>query len=121
MPPNFTFTPALGSKRYTYPDMTLTLTVHLPEKYTSGSLRYFQYCCTTHIQYLSMFLNNHSRKKNKRKYFRKMAKSGTTHAPTNKACSINIKTKAFQNAEIVKIKSCLLYSLTSVGFAQRDN
>ena len=48
MPPNFTFMPALDYPKQCTLIFDITSTVHLPEKYTSGNLRYFQYCCITH-------------------------------------------------------------------------
>lgn len=45
------------------PWFDLTLTVHLPEKYTSGNLRYFQYCCITHLIPLHVSLKHSLKKK----------------------------------------------------------
>lgn len=67
-----------GFSKTMYPDLTLTLTIRLPEKYTSGNLRYFQYCCTTHPIPLYVSPARLLREKKKNDF-----KIGTTRAPTN--------------------------------------
>lgn len=68
------------------PWLDVTLTVHLPKKYTSGNLRYFQHCRTTHpIPLKVSTLNTCFKKKSEG------TRSNTTNATTTKTCLVQMK------------------------------